>query len=142
MEKEFVPYELAVKLKAIGFDWPCYTYIYTGDTGNNYDHYLEVKPSGAKDWNGKSDLCISRPLFQQAFRWFREKYDFSHSINKTYRGQYMPYVNGEELLDINSEKKVDDNVIDDFGYKWLYDSYEEAEIACLKKLIEIVEIKE
>jgi hypothetical protein len=27
MEKEFVPYELAVKLKALGFDEPCFGFM-------------------------------------------------------------------------------------------------------------------
>ena len=120
MEKEFIPYELAVKLKVLGFDWPCYAYIYTGDTGNNYDHYLEVKPSDAKDWNGKSDLCISRPLFQQAFRWFRDKYDLNYVIVKAESWFYT--ING-----CNTQEG--------------FNTYEEAETACLEKLIKIVEQK-
>ena len=126
MEKEFVPYALAVKLKVLGFDWPCYAYIYTGDTGNNYDHYLEVKPSDAKDWNGKSDLCISRPLFQQAFRWFREKYNMRGWIEW-----------GSEYLCLAM-------IQDDSGMKKCIDycsTDEEAELACLEKLIKIVEQK-
>jgi hypothetical protein len=122
MTKEFVPHSLAVKLKILGFDWPCYAYIYTGDTGNNYDHYIEVKPSDAKDWNGKSDLCISRPLFQQAFRWFREKYGLCIVI-----------------------KPIDDKKLE-LGYNLTKNglimsahlTYEKAETACLEKLIEVI----
>jgi hypothetical protein len=121
MTKEFVPHSLAVKLKVLGFDWPCYAYIYTGDTGNNYDHYIEVKPSDAKDWNGKSDLCISRPLFQQAFRWFREKYpDLDFGVAKIHNGtnNYHYHIN--------------------LKWEFFEGSYEEAETACLEKLIEII----
>lgn len=125
MEKEFVSYELAVKLKVLGFDWPCYAYIYTGDTGNNYDHYLEVKPSDAKDWNGKSDLCISRPLFQQAFRWFREKYKLSPIISQ------FGYSIEDQFGQIIHTIPDDENPL----------CYEEAELACLEKLIKIVEQK-
>jgi len=125
MEKEFIPYELAVKLKVLGFDWPCYAYIYTGDTGNNYDHYLEVKPSDAKDWNGKSDLCISRPLFQQAFRWFREKYKLSPIISQ------FGYSIEDQFGQIIHTIPDDENPL----------CYEEAELACLEKLIKIVEQK-
>ena len=122
MTKEFVPHSLAVKLKVLGFDWPCYAYIYTGDTGNNYDHYIEVKPSDAKDWNGKSDLCISRPLYQQAFRWFREKYGLCIVI-----------------------KPIDDKKLE-LGYNLTKNglimsahlTYEKAELTCLEKLIEII----
>jgi hypothetical protein len=131
MEKEFVTYELALKMKQLGFEEPCLACYYNAGEKLDIDEYVR-----------HGQYTVLAPLFQQAFRWFREKYDFSHSINKTYRGQYMPYVNGEELLDMDTEKKVDDNVIDDFGYKWLYDSYEEAELACLEKLIKIVEENE
>jgi hypothetical protein len=113
MEEEFIPHELAVKLKVLGFDRPCYAYIYTGDTGNNYDHYIEVKPSDAKDWN-EDDLCVSLPTFPLAFRWFREKYDLFISITH--------YENGYSINDLRR-----------------FDTYEEAETACLQKLIEIVE---
>jgi hypothetical protein len=122
MTKEFVPHSLAVKLKTLGFDWPCYAYIYTGDTGNNYDHYIEVKPSDAKEWNGKSDLCISRPLFQQAFRWFREKYGLCIVI-----------------------KPIDDKKLE-LGYNLTKNglimsahlTYETAELTCLEKLVEMI----
>jgi hypothetical protein len=124
MTKEFVPHSLAVKLKVLGFDWPCYAYIYTGDTGNNYDHYLEVKPSDAKDWNDKSDLCISRPLFQQAFRWFREKYDWTIKVNQVSKNNWS-----YTLSNFPNDKKY---------YGELCQTYEEAETACLEKLIEII----
>jgi hypothetical protein len=121
MTKEFVPHSLAVKLKTLGFDWPCYAYIYTGDTGNNYDHYIEVKPSDAKDWN-KDDLCVSRPLFQQAFRWFREKYGLCIVI-----------------------KPIDDKKLE-LGYNLTKNglimsahlTYEKAELTCLEKLVEMI----
>jgi hypothetical protein len=144
MEKEFVIYSLALRMKKLGYNGSCFAFYQVEN--------FEEKPCGVDDRDEyirtgfatckNSEIpehFTSAPTYSQAFRWFREKYDFSHSISKTYRGQYMPYVNGEELLDMDTEKKVDDNVIDDFGYKWLYDSYEEAETACLQKLIEIVE---
>jgi hypothetical protein len=49
MEKEFVPYELAVKLKELGFDEPCFGYYDEG--GNLYTEMVEV---------------LKAPLYQQA----------------------------------------------------------------------------
>jgi hypothetical protein len=131
MNKEFVPYELAVKLKQLGFDEPCFARF------NNDGDLLIAHTEKYIIDNGvdRSEFFTLSPLFQQAFRWFREKHDFSHAINKTYGGQHIPYVNGEEL-DLDS----DCNEIE--GYKWLYTSYEEAELACIDKLIEIVETKQ
>ena len=113
VDLEFVPDEEALALKELGFSEPCYKYIYIGDTGNNIDLKLEVEPSEAENFNSES-LCVSRPTFSQAFRWFREKYNLHYFID------------------------VSDGVW--FFDRWSFDgykTYEEAELACLRKLIEI-----
>ena len=122
MEKEFVSYELAVKLKELGFDEPCFGY-YEPNKNLNYieKHILKDFPYLAKnsEWQ---DLCAA-PTFSQAFKWFRDTHNCHYTINlnKKYVGiAYSSVVNFS---------------IDEF------DTYEEAELACLKKLIEIVESK-
>ena len=102
MEKEFVPYELAVKLKKLGFDEECLSY-----------YFNKQLSFGSKTAYGE---VVEAPLYQQAFRWFREKYKLHYPI------------------------AVSDGVW--FYAKWslgVYKTYEEAELACLTKLIEIVE---
>jgi hypothetical protein len=127
MEKEFVPYQLAVKLKALGFDEPCFKYIYTGDTGNNYDHYEEIVPSKALNFNA-DDLCISQPTFSQAFRWFREKKLADGSVSR----------HGEAD---GSYSYRWDIVYEERHFQKGYRTYEEAELACLETLIKHVESK-
>jgi hypothetical protein len=118
--KDFTLYPEASELKELGFDEPCFKYIYTGDTGNNVDIPCEVLPSKAENFN-KDYLCISTPTYSQAFRWFRGKYNCHHTIkliNEKYVGiAYSSVVNFS---------------IDEFN------TYEEAELACLRKLIETV----
>lgn len=111
MEKEFVPYDLALDLKELGFDEPCFGIYYNktkefvlGKIVNEYT--LEVRT-----W------C---PLYQQAFRWFREKYKSNFIIGFGNDGGYYR--------------------IGNLFSKW-YKTYEEAELECLKKLIEIVKQK-
>jgi hypothetical protein len=118
MEKEFVNYEQSVALKELGFDEPCFRYVYIGDTGNNCHHYIEVEPSKGENFNVKP-LCISQPTFSQAFRWFREKYGLYSYIkfDNIFR-EYSYTINDEFRIGIST--------------------YEEAELACLIKLIEIV----
>jgi hypothetical protein len=70
---DYITRPQAERLKKLGFDEPCFKYVYTGDTGNNVDRYLEVKPSLAKNFNDDS-LCISIPLLQQVFKWSLENY--------------------------------------------------------------------
>jgi hypothetical protein len=134
MEKEFIPYELALRMKQLGFDEDCCKYVYVGDTGINVDHYLEVEPSKAKNYN-KDGLCISQPLFQQAFRWFRENYNLLCEINidKTMEPKFaytiMEYESAQFFEGFN----------EDILSEYLYYKHEEAELVCLEKLIEIVE---
>ena len=110
MEKEFVPYELAVKLKALGFDEPCLAYY----EGNELTHGM-LNDIGKKRY-------LQTPLFQQAFRWFREKHNLHCAVNThTSSTNQLTYICSLE-----------------FGKKL---TYEEAELACLNKLIEIVEAK-
>ncbi len=112
MKKEFVPYKQALELKELGFDEECFAYYYNKELS-----------FGARVAYGE---VIESPLYQQAFRWFREKYDMSHSIDKDWDNGHLL---GYEYM-ISEQEGVT-------GSK-TYPTYEEAELACLKKLIEIV----
>ena len=124
IETLFVPYELAVKLKQLGFDEPCFGYW-------NIDPYLPnptfnlVKPFD-HEW------CIPAPLYQQAFRWFREKYNILATIYSNASGylyEWHDAIGGTHRGWSEYEGPNDSGV---------WDTYEEAELACLIKLIEIV----
>jgi hypothetical protein len=123
MEKEFIPYTLALALKELGFDEKCFGwYNWTGkDLSLTNNSYVDINPTPA-------------PLYQQAFRWFREKYGLFVSPN------VISYEDGPYLwfFEINSTVLpfgTDSGETDD------YKTYEEAELACLDKLIEIIETK-
>jgi hypothetical protein len=117
MEKEFVTYEMAFKLKQLGFNEPCFGWF------TDFEHfYLNNIKNGKmfKDNNG----CLA-PTWQSAFRWFREKYDlFTHIEKGENPKNFYPII---------------DNISHKYNPKLWFDTYEEAELECLKKLIEIVE---
>ena len=121
MKKEFVPYELALKLKELGFDEPCFGY---------FTSPKELIVQQPKDRNGV--YVYFAPTYSQAFRWFREKYEIEATTACFYSKRLdIPY----------EERQYHCHIIRDGitskGPK--YESYEEAELACLTKLIEIVE---
>ena len=120
MEKEFVPYELALRLKALGFNEPCFSFYMGGFKDLGKIKY--VNPINVAETN------VLAPTFSQAFRWFREEYDMAHQV--TYAGAKGRY-----------NAFTDDWVYDSSGELKEF-SYEEAELACLDKLIEIVESKQ
>lgn len=142
MEKEFVPYELAVKLKALGFDehelcLACWIEKDSREGGgikleiwNDEDTYYEVKSS------------IKAPTFSKAFRWFREKYNMQSSIKFTH-SKYSFDIHFERLVNGENPPVMVWHLVDSWlGLNLdLFDTYEEAELACLTKLIEIVETR-
>jgi hypothetical protein len=123
MIKEFTPYQEALELKELGFDEPCFGYY----EDNNLTITFPSTSSNGWKWVGNSIIPAKNtkaPLFQQAFRWFREKYQLHSYIEGAYPW-FRFYINSE------------DNRWE--GHKHL--SHEEAELECLKKLIEIVKNK-
>ena len=135
VNKEFVSYEEALELKELGFNEPCFKYIYIGDTGINVDHYLEVEPSKARNYNADS-LSISQPTFSQAFRWFREKYNLRGFIGfRPNVKQFDHHIYDMSLSGIEYAKQ---RTMAEYNKDPLVGTYEEAELACLKTLIEIV----
>ena len=102
MSKEFIPYEEARALKELGFDELCLM---------NY---------GGDECLYKSGLGhdLKAPLYQQAFRWFREVHSIKNVHIHESRGFYI---------------KIEMFIIEE-----LFNTYEEAELYCLRKLIEIV----
>ena len=74
MKKQFVTYEIALKLKELGFSVPCFS-AYT-ENGNLMDigDYSNDDKIGELDGHSYYISCLS-PLWQQCVDWFREKYN-------------------------------------------------------------------
>ena len=131
MEKEFVKYETAVALKELGLDEASFGHYRT--YGKNLFYATPI----ARNLPARYRV-INAPLYQQAFRFFREKYGLMHIINPYHFTAEIDYLN-ERIVD---EKYGDfiphDHLVDDEGEEIKHSSYEEAEGACLDKLLEIV----
>ena len=131
MEKEFVLYDRAVKLKQLGFNEPCFG-LYAPPSKTVFLHHYGLLT--AKDQ-------FLAPLFQQAFRRFREKHSLGHEISCPYSSTHF----GKNVKIINEGKFeafiTDEEQLSFTDEDFLHDTYEEAELACLDKLIEIVESK-
>jgi hypothetical protein len=114
---DFVPYELALELKQLGFHEPCLASYYHAGRRLDICEYIN-----------HGEYTVLAPLFQQAFRWFREKYKLKCCI--------IPLVCEQGYSDLyESRIHQEKHSISRIGN---YKTYEEAELACLKKLIEIV----
>ena len=123
MNKEFIPYELALSLKQLGFDEPCLFYYYGS---NDLQSLIQIDMPRLVNHNESIlGTCYSAPSYSQAFRWFREKHNLKSCImfrtsmadNEEY---YDWLIKGQEVV-----------------YRH-FKTYEEAELACLVALIKIV----
>jgi hypothetical protein len=103
IDKEFVPYEEALALKKLGYDIP--------SISSEHGHVWEREI-----------------LYQQAFRWFRDKYDLPSHIHTIWQHDWNNYSYQWHITEDKNEWT---------GIKH-FQSYEEAELEGLRKLIEIV----
>ena len=121
IESNFVPYQIAVDMKSIGFDEPCFA-IWSGFDENNFSVTDTVRLFSSKFsidgtqsntlYINPTDNRVSAPLWQQSFLYL---------WNKTEK--YIIPIPNDDIEWLCMGKK--------------FKTYEEARLECLKKLIEI-----
>jgi hypothetical protein len=134
MEKEFVPYGLALRLKALGFDERCFRYESVKKICEN-----QAQPGGCQLPNvhcgypkctiDSSVESLPIPTWQQAFRWFREKYNLEGIPQRAEEREWYKFW----VYELHEDCKVM------ISSEIQFTTYAEAELACLENLIEIVE---
>jgi hypothetical protein len=119
LEKEFVPYQPSLDMKELGFDEPCFG-LWNINNGK-YEADIIGICKYSKDFKYRELLA---PTFSQCFKWFREKYGLFIQPNRTIdsEGTWYYFSIASKRTDVCDGSFV----------------YEEAELACLIKLIEIV----
>ena len=136
MNGEFVPYQQSLELKELGFNEEVLAW-YNPDKnfiiplGKKWITIDTEHPKRNSDFNYEGSLdFIAAPLYQQAFRWFREKYGLYSEIfvddNKTF---------GFYITSFIEEGRLDKPITRQFN------TYDEAELGCVKQLIEIIDRK-
>ena len=123
MEKEFIPYELALELKELGFEEPCF--------GVYVENELFIVSTERPSIQSHSLYQGLAPLYQQSFRWLRHKYNCVCEIIRKEDGNHSEFIGWVY---------IDGRKIDVVSY-WDSKSYEETELECLKKLIQIIKNK-
>ena len=134
MKNLFCTHNQSLALKELGFDEPCFAFYAIPNVGNKL--FFDIDPDDGEltslnqnqiYHNNLSEVGrISAPLKSQVFEWFREKYGYWSYIKEATKGTCR----------FNIEK-FDEK----FFNSGLFGSYDEAESACIDKLIEIVKKK-
>ena len=153
MKELFLEYEDALALKELGFDEPCLAgfFHYVSDNPEKARQLLTPKDSifgenymfkNSVDFIEQLSMAVnhhpicnkncSAPLYQQAFKFFREKYNLhsyitcSCTVNEILSYDWVIH----KLM--NNGKNKDENFITDYEQ-----TFKKAELECLKKLIKL-----
>lgn len=146
LEQEFIPYHLAFRMKALGYDKPCFAF---------YNHKKELYDINPNSFTAKNSgvhynvkfynifnkfimvkLCTA-PTWRAAFKWLRDKYNLWCFIQK-YPTSENPNRCFYELKGNNINTDKDESPNSYMSLHW-FNSYENAEIACLESLLYIAE---
>ena len=142
MEKEFVTYELALRMKALGFVEVCFTYFIDGFiqpslNPKDYTYFKEMSEINKNMLNYENVLA---PTWQSAFDWFGEKYQLYASVvvDQTSYPKYAYEIskfvgNPKDLTE--DEWDWDDMIFSPS----LYRTTIEAKMYCLAELLSIAE---
>lgn len=123
MKDQFVPYELVLQMKELGFDEKCIgIYAYSS-------FELKELEFSNSSFRSKDGSFITAPLWQQAFDWFESKYNMTSYI--------LPLLNTISFRIQPIEEKVGETPEPSRCWNQRTFSKTEARIECLKKLIEL-----
>jgi len=127
MNKEFVPYTESSELEQLGFDEFCFAWYVSENYGLEFGGV--VKDELIRD-------AVLAPTFSQAFRFFREKYWYTVLILCD-SFQIVQQLSTSKTLDFKTGEFLPVYITQTFHKEEGLKSYDESELACLKKLIEI-----
>lgn len=116
MKKQFVTYEIALKLKELGFDEECLA-IYI---------HKEFRLANFKS-QSESQIMVLSPLWQQVIDWFRTNKKIHISLPNHYDG------NSIDIRNFNNDKSYHSMDED----KW-YEDYYECRIISILKSFELI----
>jgi hypothetical protein len=132
--KQFVPYELAVRLKNIGFTKE-FCVAYYLELVNPIEGKLHIEVCQADDYMG----CAA-PLIQQAIGWFRKNHNFVIQYNpKEIENEdgYCDLYHNFKISEYDGWRGGRRNTTETA----ISDNYEEAELILVERLIQLVEEK-
>jgi hypothetical protein len=123
MNEDFIPYELALKLKEKGFDIPFYFYYRTDD--KYLHHAMVTKPLVYCDKIDDEVVCA--PTISQVLKWLREEKRIdAGAVWDNRDGKWIGYINEMDMPDLVGEYVLPNT----------YDTYEQAALAGIEYVLE------
>ena len=129
MQEHFVTYNQALALKELGFDEPCFGFYYRKEIDLFESCKIQDRRNSSYVKNYMDEDECTAPLKQQVFKWFWVYFHLSHNI--------FDWLDDFEIT-ITEWALCEDRIVYEYPR---FDTYEQAESACIDKLIEIIKEK-
>ena len=129
MKHLFCSYEQSLALKELGFNEPCLA-----------SYYHAGKRLDICEYINHGEYTVLAPTFSQAFRWIREKYWYTALILCD-SFQIVMQLSTSKTLDSKTWEWKPIYITQTYHKEEGLKSYDESELACLKKLIKIAKEK-
>lgn len=131
--EDYVSYEIAKRLKALGFDYPCYFY-YTEEDAPDGCVWHTTSEEAPIDYNRSIYAGCSMPTLAQAQKWLREKKQWH--VEVCINGCRNMF--GVELWEMKANGDAFRLQHED-GHAMLYDTYESALSAGIEAALKLIE---
>jgi hypothetical protein len=138
MKEQFVTYEIALRLKELGFNEECFGYFDENSEFNMFEYFdLERQNSTIQSDYGGIKQCTA-PLWQQVIDWLRERYRFD--IHITFRHQDGNKIDGINSVyyDIEIYRLLGGDAYKTYNFKQISDNYHYVREVAILKTIELV----
>ena len=119
MKEQYVPYPIAIEMKALGFDEECYAYYDKDGEAYEFEYYDMDRTNSTLQSDYGGDKDCTAPLWQQALEWLDSKGIFIDIIYCK-SGEFSAFV----------ENECDISITDALLFK-LYKSRSEAQEAAI-----------
>lgn len=129
LENDFLPYELTLALNELGYNKP--TIFFDNQLLYRNGKFCQANQDAIdmfKDWGDELVIALT---FSQAFKFFRDRFKLKGDVTHAISNGKFTYTIWKWNFDNNIGEWERIGIIN----SWF--TYEEAEIACLNKLIEI-----
>ena len=139
ISEHFCNYNQALALKELAFDEPCFGFYYRKEIDLFGSCKIQDRRNSSyiKDYMDKEDCAA--PLKSQVFKWFRDNYKIQGYVySYTVRGGSLGQDFSDYIYVING---IGMDVIQTDARDSQFGTYEEAESACIDKLIELIKEK-
>lgn len=126
MKKQFIPYDLALKFKDLGFHEECFS-AYRNTDGEKQLMGISIWTNTGNGYYEKIEGYCAAPLWQQAFDWIRNEFNLMLTVDLTSFGAYF-----FNIVDLKSFEEIY------YNSEEYYKTFEEMQESSLLKLIDMI----